>query len=234
MKRFLFLLYIVVFSFSSFIYFDLLSSKQEDSMKKAGKEDSFVVTINENSLKIDSEKFLSLLFKVSDDYNANVFKSVYSEKKSVEYVYFAHDTDSYFENFLLLDGVFPDNKSDEFNISTSKGKGVTGEIFSYKEDNNFSIKPLKMFPKDKSVAGDYIVSLNDNSKIDLFIDRLQRDLGMKINYFSYEYNSVIDTSFWLKIIPIILLYVLSLFMIIYYYFLEYKNSAIRLLNGYNL
>lgn len=80
MKRFLFLLYIVVFSFSSFIYFDLLSSKQEDSMKKAGKEDSFVVTINENSLKIDSEKFLSLLFKVSDDYNANVFKSVYSEK----------------------------------------------------------------------------------------------------------------------------------------------------------
>lgn len=232
MKRFIFFLYIVVFSFSSFIYFDLISSKQEDSMKKAGKEDSFVVTINENSLKIDSEKFLSLLFKVSDDYNANVFKSIYSEKKSVEYVYFAHDTDSYFENFLLLDGVFPDNKSDEFNISTSKHKGVTGKIFSYKEDSNFSIKPLKSFPKDKSVAGDYIVSLNDNSKIDLFIDRLQRDLGMKINYFSYEYNSVIDTSSWLKIIPIILLYVLSLFMIIYYYFLEYKNSAIRLLNGY--
>ncbi|PEI85010.1 hypothetical protein, partial [Bacillus toyonensis] len=66
MKRFIFFLYIVVFSFSSFIYFDLISSKQEDSMKKAGKEDSFVVTINENSLKIDSEKFLSLLFKVSD------------------------------------------------------------------------------------------------------------------------------------------------------------------------
>ena len=232
MKRFLFFLYIVIFSFSFFIYFDLISSKQEDSMKKAGKEDSFVVTINENALKIDSEKFLSLLFRVSDDYNANVFKSIYSEKKSVEYVYFTHDIDSYFTNFLLLDGVFPDDKSDEFNISTLKDKSVTGEIFSYKEDNDFSIKPLKLFPKDKSVAGDYIVSLKDKNNIYPFIDKLQRDLGMKINYYSYEYNSVIDSSSWLKIVPIILLYVLSLFMIIYYYFLEYKNSAIRLLNGY--
>ncbi|MEH6936214.1 DUF1430 domain-containing protein, partial [Bacillus sp. JJ783] len=214
------------------MYIDLISSKQEASMKKSGKEDSFVMTINENALKIDSEKFLSLLFKVSDDYNANVFKSIYSEKKSVEYVYFTHDIDLYFKPFLLLDGVFPDNKSDEFNISTSKDKSVTGEIFSYKEESDFSIKPLKSFPKDRSVAGDYIVSLKDNSEIDFFIDRLQRELGIKINYFSYEYNSVIDTSSWLKIIPIILLYVLSLFMIIYYYFLEYKNSAIRLLNGY--
>ncbi|MBE7123910.1 bacteriocin-associated protein, partial [Bacillus cereus] len=193
MKRFLFFLYIVIFSFSFYIYIDLISSKQEDSMKKAGKEDSFVVTINENALKIDSEKFLSLLFRISDDYNANVFKSIYSGKKSVEYVYFTHDIDSYFTNFLLLDGVFPDNKSDEFNISTLKDKSVTGEIFSYKEESDFSIKPLKSFPKDKSVAGDYIVSLKDKNKIDLFIDRLQRDLGMKINYFSYEYNPVIDS-----------------------------------------
>ncbi|MGG2091518.1 hypothetical protein AB1283_02045 [Bacillus sp. S13(2024)] len=228
MKRFLFFLYIVIFSFSFFIYFDLISSKQEDSMKKAGKEDSFVVTINENALKIDSEKFLSLLFRVSDDYNANVFKSIYSEKKSVEYVYFTHDINSYFTKFLLLDGVFPDNKSDKFNISTSKDESVTGEIFSYKEGIDFSVKPLKSFPKDRSVAGDYIVSLKDKNKINPFINKLQRELGMRINYSSYEYNSVIDSSSWLKIVPIIL----SLFMIIYYYFLEYKNSAIRLLNGY--
>ncbi|MEI4624067.1 DUF1430 domain-containing protein [Bacillus pfraonensis] len=232
MKKFLFFLYIVIFSFSFFIYFDLISSKQEDSMKKAGKEDSFVVTINENALKIDSEKFLSLLFRVSDDYNANVFKSIYSEKKSVEYVYFTHDIDSYFTKFLLLDGVFPDNKSDKFNISTLKDESVTGEIFSYKEGIDFSVKPLKSFPKDRSVAGDYIVSLKDKNKINPFINKLQRELGMRINYSSYEYNSVIDSSSWLKIVPIILLYILSLFMIIYYYFLEYKNSAIRLLNGY--
>lgn len=231
MKRFIFLLYIVIFSFSFFVYFDLISSKQEDSMKKAGKEDSFVMTIDENALKIDSEKFLSILFRVSDDYNANVFKSIYPENKSVEYVYFTHDIDLYFKQFSLLDGAFPNSKSDKFNISTLKDESVTGEIFSYKKGIDFSIKPLKSFPKDRSVAGDYVVLLKDKNKINLYIDKLQKDLGMKINYSSYEYNPVIDSS-WLRIVPIILLYVLSLFMIIYYYFLEYKNSAIRLLNGY--
>ncbi|MEM5663028.1 hypothetical protein AAHB94_00505 [Bacillus toyonensis] len=189
------------------------------------------MTIDENALKIDSEKFLSILFRVSNDYNANVFKSIYPENKSVEYVYFTHDIDLYFKQFSLLDGAFPNDKSDKFNISTLKDKSVTGEIFSYKKGIDFSIKPLKSFPKDRSVAGDYVVLLKDKNKINLYIDKLQKDLGMKINYSSYEYNPVIDSS-WLRIVPIILLYVLSLFMIIYYYFLEYKNSAIRLLNGY--
>ncbi|OQR53475.1 bacteriocin-associated integral membrane family protein [Bacillus sp. CDB3] len=231
MKKFILLLYIVIFSFSSFVYFDWISSKQEDAMKKAGKENGFVMTINEDNLKIDSEKFLSVLCKNSANYNVNVFKSIYSENKTVEYVYFTHDMDLYSKQFLLLDGVFPDNKSGDFYISTSKDEGVTGNIFSYKKGTDFSIKALKSFPKYRSIAGDYTIFLKDRSKIDLFIDKLQRDLNIKIDYSHYEYNPIIDSS-WLKIVPIILLYVLSLFMIIYYYFLEYKNSAIRLLNGY--
>ncbi|MBD2798845.1 bacteriocin-associated protein, partial [Xenorhabdus sp. 18] len=83
----------------------------------------------------------------------------------------------------------------------------------------------------KSIGGNYIVSLKDKTRIDSFVDRLQRDFGVPIKYSIHEFQPVID-SFWLKIIPVILLYVLSLLTMIYYYFLEYKNSAVRLLNGY--
>lgn len=232
MKRILFFLYIVTFSFSFFVFVDWISNKQEDAMKQAGKEDSFIITINETALKVDSERFLSILFTVSDEYSANIFKSSYSENNLTDYIYLTYDTNAYFSHFSLLNGGLPyNNKLDEFNLSTSQDKMVTGRIFTYKKGVNFSIQPLRLLPKDKPVSGSYVVSLKDKTKIHSYIDNLQRDLGITIPYSTYEIQRSIDSS-WLKIVPIILLYVLSLLTTIYYYFLEYKNSAVRLLNGY--
>lgn len=234
MKKILFFLYIIIFSFSCFVFVDLVSGKQEDSMKQAGKENSFNITINETPLKINSEKFLSLLSTAADDYKVNIFKPIYSESSSIEYIYLTYDEEIYFSHFSLLGGNLPNNnKVDEFNLSTIQNKMITGKIFSYTKDVNFSIKPLRSFPKDKSIGGNYIVSLKDKTRIDSFVDRLQRDFGVPIKYSIHEFQPVID-SFWLKIIPVILLYVLSLLTMIYYYFLEYKNSAVRLLNGYGV
>ena len=232
MRKILFCLYLVIFSFSFFVFVDWISKQQEESMKLAGKEKSFIFTINENALKIDSKKVLSLISNVADDYETNIFKSMYSEDSSTEYVYLTHDTKTYFSHFPLLNGISPDNnKENNFYLSTSQNKGITGKIFSYKKDINFSIRPLKSFPMDKSIGGKYIASLKDQTKIDSFMNRLQNDLGIPIKYAVYEVQPIIDL-FWLKIIPIILLCILSVLMTIYYYFLEYKNSAIRLLYGY--
>ncbi|MBS9804916.1 DUF1430 domain-containing protein [Bacillus toyonensis] len=232
MKKLLFFLYILIFSFSFFVFTDWISNKQEESMRLAGKEESFIFTINENVLKTDSKNFLLLLRIASDEYEANIFKSIYSEDSSTEYIYLTHDIKSYFSNFSLLNGILPNNnKENDFYLSTLQNKEITGKIFSYKKDINFNIRPLKSYPMDKSIGGKYIVSLKDQTKIHSFINRLQNDFGIPIKYSIYEIQPTIEL-FWLKIIPIILLYILSLLIIIYYYFLEYKNSAVRLLHGY--
>ncbi|MEZ2328083.1 DUF1430 domain-containing protein [Bacillus tropicus] len=233
MKKILFSLYIVISLLSFFVFVDLISTDQEKLMKQAGKETSFVFTMNPKVLDIEEEKFLSILYDASNRYNANIYKPFYSDESSVEYVYLTHNVNSYFSNFILLNGYFPkDTKIDDFNLSTSENKLTTGKLFSYKKEVNFTIKPLKeLFKDNKPSSGKYIVSLKNKNHIEPFIDVIERKLGITIEYTDYQVQSPIGL-FWLKIVPIIILFVLSVLTTIYYYFLEYKNSAIRLLNGY--
>ncbi|MFC9419967.1 bacteriocin-associated protein, partial [Bacillus mobilis] len=194
MKKLLFFLYILIFSFSFFVFTDWISNKQEESMRLAGKKESFIFTINENVLKTDSKNFLLLLRIASDEYEANIFKSVYSEDSSTEYIYLTHDIKSYFSNFSLLNGILPNNnKENDFYLSTLQNKEITGKIFSYKKDINFNIRPLKSYPMDKSIGGKYIVSLKDQTKIHSFINRLQNDFGIPIKYSIYEIQPTIES-----------------------------------------
>lgn len=232
MKKVLFSLYIVIFLLSFFVFVEWILSKQENFMKQAGKENSIIMTFNESILDIDRNKFFSVLFTESEKYNGNIFKLNYSDSKLTEYVYLTHDQSSYFANFSLLDGYFPsDTKTEDFYLSTSQSEKVTGRLFSYTYDRKFDIKPLKGFPNDKLITGSYIVSLQNINKIEPFINSLERNLNIKIKYSNYEFQEPIG-SFWLQLIPLILLYVLAFLMTVYYYFLQYKNFAVLLLNGY--
>lgn len=232
MKKVLFSLYIVIFLLSFFVFVEWIISKQENFMKQAGKENSIVMTFNESILEIDRNKFFSVLFTESERYGANIFKPSYSDVASTEYIYLTYNQTSYFSNFSLLDGDFPsDTTMEDFYLSTSQNKKVTGKLFSYTNENKFDIKPLKKFPNDKLITGNYIVSLQDMNKVDSFINSLEKNLNIKIKYSNYEFQEPIG-SFWLQVIPLILLYVLSFLITIYYYFLQYKNFAVQLLNGY--
>ncbi|MEK4581874.1 DUF1430 domain-containing protein [Bacillus sp. FSL R12-0074] len=232
MKKVLFSLYIVIFLLSFFVFVEWILNKQENFMKQAGKENSIVMTFNESILEIDRNKFFSVLFNVSDSYGANVFKPSYSDVSSTEYIYLTHDQNSYFSNFSLLDGEFPnDTKMEDFYLSTFQNEKVTGKLFSYTNENKFHIKPLRKFPNDKLITGNYIVTLQDINKVDSFINSLEKKLNLKIKYSNYEFQEPIG-SFGLQVMPLILLYVLSILMTIYYYFLQYKNFSVQLLNGY--
>lgn len=233
MKKILFSLYIVIFLLSFLVFADITTLKQEESMKQAGKENGFIITIDQTPLTLETDQFLSKLFSAADHYKANIFKPYYSDESSIEYIYLTHNTQSYFSNFPLINGQFPSEFAKEsFNLSTLQAKRNTGTLFSYSNQNKFTIKPLKEFPKDKPITGTYIVTLHNKNEFDSFKKRLQIDLGISIEDSDYTFQSPIKPV-WLKISPIIILYVLSLLVVAYYYFFEYKNTAIRLLNGYS-
>lgn len=234
MKKILFSLYIAIFLLSFFVFVKWISSEQQDVMKQAGKENGIVITFNESILEINHDKFFSVLFTESERYSANIFKPSYSEDSLTEYIYLTHDLSSYFSNFSLLDGDFPhDTKSEMFYLSTLNNKKTTGKLFSYTKENNFNIKPLQSYSEDKLLTGNYIFVLEDANKIDSFVSGLEKKLNLKIKYSKYEFQSPIET-FWLQVIPLVLLYILCFLSTMYYYFLQYKNFAVQLLNGYSV
>lgn len=239
MRKILLSLFIVNILLSFFIFYDLEKNSINNDIVNSGEEQATTILIDKVINNIDRTAAIDTITATTKKYEADIILNVYNNAPGekfnlIKYVHLK-DSSKIFKN-LKVSGDFLENYDKSNNYLDSQdfeNKECIGRIGVL--DNNFKIRisTFENLKFEKYVLSGYYSVNIDKEKTDVFIKELSSELQVDVSRVSGMNRGKIVIPPILKIIPMIIVFLLTILVVIFNLISRFKDIGVKKLNGYS-
>ena len=239
MRKILVSLFLINILLSFFIFYDLENSSINERISKSGEDQNFTIHIDKGINDLERNTNIEKIQKITKKYEADVIFRVYNNApgqklKLVKFVYL-NDSNKLFNDIRVKGSIIKNHDTSMSYLDTGSidnGKKV-GTILVMDPDIYFKIATFESLKESKyTLSGFYSVNI-DKSKIEAFVSDLKGELGVNVNLEKNFENSKVVIPPILKIIPMIIVFLLSILVVVFDLISRYKDIGVKKLNGYS-
>ncbi len=239
MRKILLSLFIVNILLSFFVFYDLEKNSINNNIVISGEEQAATILIDKAINNLDRKEVVDTLIETTEKYEADLILNVYNNAPGekfnlIKYIHLK-DNGKIFKK-LKITGDILDNydKSNNYLDSRDINKmECIGRIGVLENDFKIRISTFENLKDEKYVLSGYY-SLNiANEKSDAFIKELSSELHVDVSRVSGMNRGKIMIPPILKIIPMIIVFLLTILVVVYDLISRYKDIGVKKLNGYS-
>ena len=242
MRKILLSLFVINILLSFFIFYDLENSSINQKISRCGEEESYTLMIDKEINNKDRKSTIMSIQNTIEKYQGDIVFKVFhnapgQEQNFTKYVFFK-DSDQLFQNIrtkgLILNNYDRSNSylSSYENNSNSVTNRV-GEILVLNPKYKYKIAALENLKHEKYVLSGYYTFNLDRDKITSFITELQDELQVDVNRIGNMNNNRMFIPPILKLIPMIIVFLLSILVVVFDLISKYKDIGVKKINGYS-
>ena len=239
MRKILVSLFLINILLSFFIFYDLENSSINERISKSGENQNFTILIDKSINELERNTTIDKIQKVTKKYEADVIFRVYNNAPGqnlnlLKFVYL-QDSKELFKDIRVKGSIIGNYDASMRYLDTGdvdKGQQV-GNILVLDPDIYFKIATFENLKESKyTLSGFYSVNI-DKSKVETFVSELKSELGVNVKIEqNFNNNRVVIPSI-LKIIPMIIVFLLSILIVVFDLISRYKDIGVKKLNGYS-
>ena len=241
MKKILIGLFIIIYGFSYFSFFNDKNMTEYDKVYNIERnlDNSYEILLPSTVNSMDKQLLYNKLTEVVDKYKGNIILIRSFDKKIIKYVYL--NEESYFNNYSINNGRqlnIDDFKNEkEYFLSTANtgNNNQIGKLNEFAGDHNFEIRTLWDMCKDNTLTlSGYVTVQLPNDNIQEFINELEAEINIKEGIELFEKSDVNFTNNDKNAKYILYsLYFILLLLVVYDSLRNYKKVGIEKLLGYS-
>ncbi len=239
MRKILLSLFIINILLSFFVFYDLQNNSLNNQIFKSGEEQSITIKIEKEINDRNRASTVDTIQKVADKYKADIIYKVYNNPPGqtlnlIKYVYM-RNSNALFGNIRITGkGLSNYDRSNNFLSSKSVvDKNLIGNILVLNPDISFKISTFENLKNEKYILSGFYSVKVDKNKLDSFIKELKSNLGVEVSRFNGFQNTRVVIPPILKIIPMIIVFLLSVLVVVYDLLSRFKDIGVKKLNGYS-
>ena len=238
MRKILMSLFLINILLSFFIFYDLENNRINERISKSGEVQNFTILVDKGINSLDRNTAIDKIQKITKKYEADVIFRVYNNApgqklKLVKFVYLK-ESDKLFKDIRVKGNVIGNYDSSMSYLDTGNIENgqQLGSILVLDPEIYFKIATFENLKEIKyNLSGYYSVNIA-KSKIRTYIDELQSELGVSVKLErNFNDNRMIIPPI-LKIIPMIIVLLLSLLVVVFDLISRFKDIGVKKLNGY--
>ncbi|KAF0092653.1 MAG: Bacteriocin-associated integral membrane protein [Fusobacteria bacterium] len=239
MRKILVSLFLINILLSFFIFYDLENNSINERISKSGEDQNFTIFVDKGINELERNKTIDKIQKVTKKYEADVIFRVYNNAPSqklklVKFVYLK-DSEQLFKDIRVKGNVIDNYDTSMSYLDTGNidnGQQV-GSILVMDPDIYFKIATFENLKESKyTLSGFYSVNIN-KSMVEAFISELKGELGINVTLEKNFNNNRVVIPPILKIIPMIIVFLLSVLVVVFDLISKYKDIGVKKLNGYS-
>jgi putative ABC transport system permease protein len=239
MRKILISLFLINILLSFFIFYDLENNRINERISKSGEDQNFTILVDKGINSLDRNTAIDKIQKVTKKYEADVIFRVYNNAPSqklklVKFVYLK-ESDKLFKDIRVKGNVIGNYDSSMSYLDTGNienGQQV-GSILVLDPEIYFKIATFENLKESKySLSGFYSVNI-DKAKVVDFVSELKGELGVNATLEKNFNNKRVVIPPVLKIIPMIIVFLLSVMVVVFDLISRYKDIGVKKLNGYS-
>ncbi|MDD2371483.1 MAG: DUF1430 domain-containing protein [Firmicutes bacterium] len=240
MRKILLSLFIINILLSFFVFYDMQNNSLNDKIFKSGEEQSITIKIEKEINERNRVSTIDTIQKVAEEYDADIIYKVYNNPPGqtlnlIKYVYMK-DSNKVFGNIRITGkGLGDYDKSNNYLSSkNTEDKSMVGKILVLNPDISFKIATFENLKSEKYVLSGYYSVNVEKAKFDSFLNDLKSNLGVEVSRESGFHNTRVVIPPILKIIPMIIVFLLSILVVVYDLISRFKDLGVKKLNGYSV
>ena len=239
MRKILVSLFLINILLSFFIFYGLENSSINERISKSGEDQNLTILVDKGINELDRNSTIDKIQKVTKKHEADVIFRVYNNAPGqnlnlVKFVYLK-DSNELFKDIRVKGSIIGNYDASMRYLDTgdmNKGQQV-GNILVLDPNIYFKIATFESLKESKyTLSGFYSVNI-DKSKIEAFVSELKDDLGVTVKLERNFNNNRVVIPPILKIIPMIIVFLLSVLVVVFDLISRYKDIGVKKLNGYS-
>ncbi len=239
MRKILMSLFLINILLSFFIFYDLENNRINESVSISGENQNFTILVDKSINELERNSTLNKIQKVTKKYEADVIFRVYNNApgqkiKLVKFVYLK-DSDELFKDIRVKGNVIGNYDTSMSYLDTGNidnGQQI-GRILVMDPEIYFKIATFENLKDSKyTLSGFYSVNI-DKAKVVDFVSELKGELGVNVTLEKNFNNNRVVIPPVLKIIPMIIVFLLSVLVVVFDLISRYKDIGVKKLNGYS-
>ncbi len=239
MRKILMSLFLINILLSFFIFYDLENNRINERISKSGEDQNFTILVDKGINELERNKTIDKIQKVTKKYEADVIFRVYNNApgqklKLVKFVYLK-DSDELFKDIRFKGNIIGnyDSSMSYLDSGNSENTERIGSILVIDPEIYFKIATFENLKASKyTLSGFYSVNI-DKLKIESFVNELKGELGVTVKLEKNFNNNRVVIPPILKIIPMIIVFLLSILVVVFDLISRYKDIGVKKLNGYS-
>ncbi len=239
MRKILVSLFIINILLSFFIFYDLENTNINERISKSGEYQNFTIHIDKGINDQVRISTIDKIQKVTKKYEADLLFSVYNnapdqKQKLVKFVYLKDSSDLFKDIRVKGDviGNYDTSMSYLDSLNNDNNQRI-GSILVLDPDIYFKIATFENLKEIKyTLSGFYSLNI-DKSKAEAFVSELKSELGVNVKLEKNFNNDRVVIPPILKIIPMIIVFLLSVLVVVFDLISRYKDIGVKKLNGYS-
>ena len=238
MRKILVSLFLINILLSFFIFYDLENNIINERIAKSGEDQNFTIHIDKGINVLERNTTIDKIQKVSKKYEADVIFRVYNNApdqklKLLKFVYLK-DSNKLFKDIRVKGKVIGNYDKSMSYLDTLKNDNSQriGSIMVLDPEIYFKIATFENLKESKyTLSGYYSIDI-DKSKAEDYVSELKSELGVNVKLERNFNNNRVVIPPILKIIPMIIVFLLSVLVVVFDLISRYKDIGVKKLNGY--
>lgn len=239
MRKILLSLFIINILLSFFVFYDLENNYLNDQIFKSGENQAITIRVEKEINELNRATSIETIQRLVEKYEADILYKVYNNPPGqtlnlIKYVY-SKDSNTIFGGIRINGKGLEDyDKSGNYlSSNVVEDENCIGNILVLNPDISFKISTFENLKNEKYIlSGLYSVNI-DKNMFNAFLLELKNDLGVEVSRDNGFPNNRVTIPPVLKIIPMIIIFLLSVLVVIYDLLSKFKELGVKKLNGYS-
>lgn len=242
MRKILMSLFVINILLSFFIFYDLENNSINQKIFKSGEEQVITLSIDKDINNLDRNSTIDKIQVITEKYNGDlafkVFHNAPGEELNITKYVFFKDSSKIFDD-IRTSGLMLKNydTSNSYLSSYVEKKNPdnekVGKILVLNPGVKFKISTFENLKQDKYVLSGYYSFNIEKGKVEAFITELKSELNINIDRIGNMNNTRMVIPPILKIIPMIIVFLLTVLVVVYDLLSRFKDIGVKKLNGYS-
>ena len=232
-------LFVINILLSFFIFYDLENNRINSLVQKSGENENFTIHIDKSINELERNRAIDKIQKVTKKYEADILFRVYNNApdqklKLLKFVYLK-DSKELFKDIRVKKNIIGhyDTSISYLDSGNIENSARVGNILVMDPDVYFKVATFESLKQSKyTLSGLYSVGI-DKTKVEAFVSELKSELGVNVKLEQNFNNDRVVIPPILKIIPMIIVFLLSVLVVVFDLISRYKDISVKKLNGYS-
>lgn len=239
MRKILMSLFLINILLSFFIIYDLENNRLNERISNSGEEENYTILIDKGINELERNTAIDKIQEIAKKHEAGLLFRVYNnapgQKLKLSKFVYLKDSDE-LQKDIRVKGDFIGNYDRSLKyLDTGKIKNghQVGSILVLDPQIYYRISTFESLKNSKyTLSGFYSVKI-DECRLAEFVSDLQDELGVNVSLEKNFNNMRLFIPAILKIIPMIIVFLLTVLIVIFDLISRFKDIGVKKLNGYS-